>query len=51
MAMLFQWRGIAVDGMRLDVPVMFSEQLLRCRFGGLKRKRFVEEVTTERLGD
>jgi hypothetical protein len=47
MAMLFQWRGIAVDGMRLDVPMMFSEQLLRCKFGGLKRKRFVEEVTTE----
>jgi hypothetical protein len=47
MAMLFQWRGIAVDGMRIDVPMTFSEQLLRCKFGGLKGKRFVEEVTTE----
>jgi hypothetical protein len=47
MVMQFQWRGIAADGMRLNVPMMFSEQLLRCKFGGLQRKRFVEEVTTE----
>ena len=50
MVMLFQWRGIAVDGMRLDVPMMFSEQLLRCKFG-VEEEKICRGSDDGRLGD